>query len=284
MDINAATALARKLMNEHGLSDWHLALGSAERRMGSCHYRTTTIRLSRLYIAAAEERQVRNTILHEIAHALVGAYVVRGLSRVRSGHGPEWKKKAIEIGCDGKRCGENPYYTAKREAAAEASAAAPHRNDTATGEKIGENAWSGSHTYSIPTARYGDVITGCGLTGTVMKVGRTRYQIDTTGNGQANYTIPFTSARFVLDEHGNRKKGDSAFKPIVTSVPVSRPVAPRASTSRPTFQPRDRVKVNYPGSKYHGVIGTVDRVNKKTISVTTANGPLRATPSLLVVM
>ena len=40
------------------------------------------------------EKSVENTILHEIAHALTPG----------KGHGPVWRAKAIEIGCDGKRC------------------------------------------------------------------------------------------------------------------------------------------------------------------------------------
>lgn len=46
-----------------------------------------------------DEARVKNTILHEIAHALVGG-----------GHGHDWawRSKALEIGCDGNRC-----YTTK---------------------------------------------------------------------------------------------------------------------------------------------------------------------------
>lgn len=39
-------------------------------------------------------RVIKNVILHEIAHALVG---------VDEGHSEVWKQRAIEIGCDGKR-------------------------------------------------------------------------------------------------------------------------------------------------------------------------------------
>ena len=42
--------------------------------------------------------EVKNTILHEIAHAL--DFCIRG----KSAHDYIWKSIAIEIGCDGKRC------------------------------------------------------------------------------------------------------------------------------------------------------------------------------------
>ena len=39
--------------------------------------------------------EIKNTILHEIAHALVGS---------QHGHSQIWRKKAREIGCDASRC------------------------------------------------------------------------------------------------------------------------------------------------------------------------------------
>lgn len=43
------------------------------------------------------EKEVTNTILHEIAHAIVGA---------KHGHDRVWRAKALEIGCDGQRCSD----------------------------------------------------------------------------------------------------------------------------------------------------------------------------------
>ncbi len=42
-----------------------------------------------------DKYRVKNTILHEIAHALVGN---------GNGHNWVWQQKALEIGCDGRRC------------------------------------------------------------------------------------------------------------------------------------------------------------------------------------
>lgn len=95
MDTKKARALAIRLMKKHGLSDWSFKYDNAKRRAGACQYSTKTIRLSQPLTEVRTDDNVRNTILHEIAHAIVG-----------SGHGHDsvWRRKAIEIGCDGNRC------------------------------------------------------------------------------------------------------------------------------------------------------------------------------------
>jgi predicted SprT family Zn-dependent metalloprotease len=87
--------LARDLMNQHGLSDWKFALDNARRRFGCCHSSRKMITLSRHLVVLNGEAEVRNCILHEIAHAIAGH---------RAGHGPEWKRVAASIGCDARRC------------------------------------------------------------------------------------------------------------------------------------------------------------------------------------
>lgn len=82
-------------MLRHGLDDWHFEFDSARRRFGSCRYSSRTITLSYHLAALNDESAVRNTVLHEIAHALAGE---------RSGHGKRWRLKARQIGCDAERC------------------------------------------------------------------------------------------------------------------------------------------------------------------------------------
>lgn len=86
--------MALALMREHGLDDWHFSFDYAFRRFGSCNIRTRKITLSRRLVSLSDEAQVRNTILHEIAHALTPG----------EGHSEVWRAKALEIGSDGKRC------------------------------------------------------------------------------------------------------------------------------------------------------------------------------------
>lgn len=94
-----AEKMARQLMAEHGLRDWYFWWDRAKRRFGCCHYRRKLITLSLpLTEAEPDKGRVRNTILHEIAHALVGP---------EHGHNRVWRSKAISIGCNGQRCGRS---------------------------------------------------------------------------------------------------------------------------------------------------------------------------------
>lgn len=98
MELAAADKIAMELMWEHGLdveSGWGFQFDHARRRFGCCNYRTRTISLSAPLTRLNDEAQVRQTLLHEIAHALVPH---------GSHHGPVWVKKAQEIGHTGNRC------------------------------------------------------------------------------------------------------------------------------------------------------------------------------------
>ena len=81
-------------MAEHGV-DWAFEWDGAIRRFGAANHRTNEIQLSRHLVAMNDEKHVRNTILHEIAHALAPA---------GEWHGKEWKRIAQSIGCTGNRC------------------------------------------------------------------------------------------------------------------------------------------------------------------------------------
>src|SRR5690606_31200865 len=80
--------------NQIGGTDWQFEFDNAVRRFGCCHWRAKKITLSRKLVQLNDEARVRNTILHEIAHALCGA---------RVGHGRQWVQMAKAIGCDGNR-------------------------------------------------------------------------------------------------------------------------------------------------------------------------------------
>ncbi|GAA1173059.1 hypothetical protein GCM10009584_12590 [Ornithinimicrobium humiphilum] len=95
MDLALAARTARALMDEHGLHDWTFAFDRARVRAGACHFADRRITVSRALAAVQEEAEVRETILHEIAHALVGP---------RHGHDQVWRAKARAIGATGERC------------------------------------------------------------------------------------------------------------------------------------------------------------------------------------
>ena len=82
-------AMARELMDEHGLDAWTFAFLEAERRLGDCNFQDRVIRIGRAHALDASEAEIRDTILHEIAHALAGP---------EARHGARWKAIARRIG------------------------------------------------------------------------------------------------------------------------------------------------------------------------------------------
>lgn len=95
MELEGARRMATALMAEHGLAGWRLVLDNAKTRAGVCRPARREIGLSRAITALHTEAEVRDTVLHEIAHALVGAH---------HGHDAVWRAKALEIGSTGRRC------------------------------------------------------------------------------------------------------------------------------------------------------------------------------------
>jgi predicted SprT family Zn-dependent metalloprotease len=94
MEITPALALGRRLLREHGLEHWHVTTDRAKTRAGVCRFAARTISLSAPLTRLHDEVEVRDTILHEIAHALVGP---------AHGHDDVWRAKAMAIGCSGQR-------------------------------------------------------------------------------------------------------------------------------------------------------------------------------------
>lgn len=95
MNLELAKNKAVELMRLHKLDGWRFAYNNRKRAAGICSYRNRTIELSALLTQFADERDVLDTILHEIAHAMAGP---------SAGHGWEWQRIAKSIGCNGKRC------------------------------------------------------------------------------------------------------------------------------------------------------------------------------------
>ena len=87
--------LARSEMNKHGLIDWDLDLDYAKVRAGACFFNEKKISFSRNFIKKSSHEDINDTILHEIAHALVGP---------KHGHNKVWKEMALKLGCSAQRC------------------------------------------------------------------------------------------------------------------------------------------------------------------------------------
>jgi hypothetical protein len=111
MELNAARDLAIHLMTKHGLIEkgWTFGFDNARKRLGVCVYAPKRISISRFMAPAATWDEVQQTMLHEIAHALVGH---------DAAHGPIWKAKAASIGYTGKRTAKNPAIEAAKAARA----------------------------------------------------------------------------------------------------------------------------------------------------------------------
>ncbi|MBM2621863.1 SprT-like domain-containing protein [Actinoplanes sp. LDG1-06] len=82
-------------MARHRLTGWTLRFDNAKTRAGSCHSGRREITLSRPLMSLYAPEQVTETVLHEIAHALAGS---------RQGHNQKWRAIARRIGCSGSRC------------------------------------------------------------------------------------------------------------------------------------------------------------------------------------
>ena len=96
--LNQYGKIASKLIEDHGLtrgiySKWHWTFDwdSNTKRTGVCNHTERWIMATKKYVEKRGLDAFKNTILHEIAHALVG----KGHK-----HDDIWKKKAIEIGCN----------------------------------------------------------------------------------------------------------------------------------------------------------------------------------------
>ncbi len=95
MDLGDAYRMGTELLRHHGLDGWTLAFDGAKRRAGVCRYDVRVIGLSAPLTRLHARDEVRETVLHEVAHALVGP---------RHGHDAVWVAQSLAIGGNGRRC------------------------------------------------------------------------------------------------------------------------------------------------------------------------------------
>src|SRR3990167_4704474 len=93
MELPKAKQLAQELMRKHGLQDWTFHFDKAIRRFGMTKIKVKTISLSARLTELNNEEKVKDTILHEIAHALTP----------KAGHNWKWKMTAKSIGGNAQR-------------------------------------------------------------------------------------------------------------------------------------------------------------------------------------
>ena len=89
-----AAKIARAELEKWGLKDWHMrlnpvSLDSRFQYLGLCSYKDKCIILNAHHVDLHDEKEVTNTIRHEIAHALTPG----------QSHSYVWEEKAREVGC-----------------------------------------------------------------------------------------------------------------------------------------------------------------------------------------
>jgi hypothetical protein len=105
MTITETITLGLKLKNKHPeLNDWKVTLNNRVRSFGLCSYSKKEIQMSKSIIPYMSDESIKNTLIHEIAHALTKGH----------SHDWVWSQKCIELGGDGKRVGgDNKYENGK---------------------------------------------------------------------------------------------------------------------------------------------------------------------------
>jgi predicted SprT family Zn-dependent metalloprotease len=89
-----AAALARELLTTHGLHGWSFRFNRSKVNMGLCKYGPRTIELSVHFVERNTDEAIRDTLLHEVAHALVGP---------GHGHDGAWKAICLRVGAKPER-------------------------------------------------------------------------------------------------------------------------------------------------------------------------------------
>lgn len=88
-DLREVQHLALELIAHHLSSGWSFGFDTAKKRAGACNFTQRRITLSRHLAERHSLDDMRQTLLHEIAHAQVGP---------GAGHGIEWRAAARALG------------------------------------------------------------------------------------------------------------------------------------------------------------------------------------------
>lgn len=85
------------MLAAHGLGDWSFGFNRRKQTLGLCWYDRRRIELSAHLVERNGPGEVLDTILHEVAHALVGP---------GHGHDDVWRRMCARVGARPQRCGQ----------------------------------------------------------------------------------------------------------------------------------------------------------------------------------
>lgn len=201
--LEAIRVQARTTMDGHGLTDWTFVFDRAVRRAGVTRFDRKVISLSaplmRAYAEAGAHDQVRETILHEVAHALAGP---------RHNHDATWRAIARRIASTGLRTVAPDAPTIESDWVGTCPAGhMVKRHRRPAGIRSCSRCATGFDdrfliTWTYRGTRLADVGTRVrvtapgrwtGTVGTVRRVAQTRYHLVVPGAGRV-LTVPFEHA------------------------------------------------------------------------------------------
>jgi predicted SprT family Zn-dependent metalloprotease len=97
-------AYAKERMDLFKLDDWEFDWDYAVQRFGCCYHERKKITISLSLLQINNIEVLKNTVNHEIAHALAGREAC---------HGPAWKAKCLVTGAKPERCCQAGIITGK---------------------------------------------------------------------------------------------------------------------------------------------------------------------------
>ncbi len=97
MEIEQLLAEGRRLLDAEGLTGWIVRVGDCGSCLGLCLYREQVVVVDEFYALHNPDEAVRDTLRHEVAHALTPGHC----------HGPAWRAAAARLGCVPRACSKN---------------------------------------------------------------------------------------------------------------------------------------------------------------------------------
>jgi predicted SprT family Zn-dependent metalloprotease len=92
-----AASLVATIFQRCGLTDWRLTWDNRSKtRAGLCSYASRSLTLSTAFVARCPAQDIQQTLLHEVAHAVVGA--------AHHHHDQVWCQAAQQLGCQDDKC------------------------------------------------------------------------------------------------------------------------------------------------------------------------------------